>query len=104
VHPNVITSKLSLAVALLGTGQVKEARAIIDDALASLEKAEVSPLTIADVEFAAARIRIRSDKSARAEAVALALKARDAYAAKAPNTKRYVDARAKIDAWLADPK
>jgi tetratricopeptide (TPR) repeat protein len=100
-HPNVLGSKLELGDALLDDTRHdesrKEARAILDDAKDTLAIAEVSPLLAADVKFADARA-IGADSD---EARALAHEAREAYAALAPKTKRYDDALAEMDAWLA---
>jgi tetratricopeptide (TPR) repeat protein len=104
VHSNVITAKLSLAEALFETNDIREARPLIDDALESSAKAELNPLVAADIQFAAARIRLKSNPKSKEEAVALAEKAKATYAAKAPHTKRYDVARAKIEMWLAAAK
>jgi serine/threonine protein kinase len=104
-HPNVVGSKLSLGEALLDVNAVAEAEKVLDDALMTSAAADISPLLIADVEFAAARARLRGDpKSAskKREALELARRARDTYDASAPQSKRYEAERARIDNWLAE--
>ena len=54
-HPDVIGAKLELGKSLLACGRVAEARTVLDDALAAAARAELSPTSRADVEFAAAR-------------------------------------------------
>jgi predicted Ser/Thr protein kinase len=105
-HANVLESEYELANAQLARDLVPDARAILDHAMASLARAEVSPLTAADLQFAYARAvwrTVPADDASRARAVSLAEQARDGYAKYAPPTLRYQDERHKIEAWLAAP-
>jgi hypothetical protein len=83
---------------------VGEARAVLDDALASAMRAELSPTARADVELAAARALWVTDRDARSHALELARKALDTYTVSAPKTRGYADARAAIEDWLAHPR
>ena len=100
-HANVVVSKLTLGEALLATNAVAEARLVLDGALATCTEADLNPLMVADVELAAAKARLRGDATKKGEALDLARRAREAYEANAPHTKRYDAARARIDAWMA---
>ena len=85
---------------------MNDARALLDRAMLALEKADISPLTKADLQFAAARALWRTvpvDDAARVNAAALAEAARARYASHAPATKLYQDARRRIEAWIASP-
>ena len=93
-HPDVISAKLELGKALLDSGRVAEARVLLDDALAAAARAELSPTSHADVEFAAARAIWASGPEARPRALDLARKALDAYKASAPKTRGFADDRA----------
>src|SRR5208282_5945210 len=59
-HANVISSQLELANVELQEGAVADARALLDRATASAAHAELSPLTRAKLQFAAARALWRS--------------------------------------------
>ncbi len=100
-HPDVIGAKLALGRALLDSGAVAEARTLLDEDLAAAERAELSPIQRAEVEFADARALWESGTATRPRALELARKALDAYAASAPKTRGFGDDRAEIDAWLA---
>ncbi len=103
-HPDVIGAKLELAKSLLTIGRVAEARTVLDDALASAGRAELSPTARADVEFAAARALWAASPEARPHAVELARKALETYTVSAPKTRAFADARTTIDDWLAHPR
>ena len=102
VHPNVLSSRLALGEALLAVNAVAEARQVLDSALATCAEADVNPMLVADVEFAAARARLRGDSTKKTEARDLAQRARDVYDTSAPKSKRYDAVRARIDKWLAE--
>lgn len=99
-HPDVISAKLELGKALLDSGAVAEARTLLDEATASAERAELSPIAHADVEFAEARVLWESGPSTRARALELARRALETYAASAPKTRGFSDDRAEIAAWI----
>jgi tetratricopeptide (TPR) repeat protein/predicted Ser/Thr protein kinase len=102
-HPDVIGAKLELGRSLLASGRVAEARTVLDDALAAAMRAELSPISRADVEFAAARALWAASPEARPHALDLARRALETYTASAPRTRGFTDARAAIDEWLAHP-
>ena len=105
-HPDLLQAQLDLADAYLARGDVNDARALLDGAMLALEKADMSPLTKADIQFAAARALWRTvpvDDAARVSAAALAEAARAGYASHAPATKLHQDARRRIEAWIASP-
>jgi tetratricopeptide (TPR) repeat protein len=103
-HPDVIGAKLELGKSLLASGRVAEARTVLDDALASAARAELSPTGHADVEFAAARALWASGPETRPRALDLARRALETYALSAPRTRGFTDARAAIDDWLTHPR
>jgi len=76
---------------------------VLDDALAAAMRAELSPISRADVEFAAARALWAASPEARPHALDLARRALETYTASAPRTRGFTDARAAIDEWLAHP-
>ena len=100
-HPDVIGAKLALGRALLDSGAVAEARTLLDEDLAAADRAELSPIQRAEVEFADARALWESGTATRPRAREQARKALEAYAASAPKTRGFDDDRAEIDAWLA---
>jgi eukaryotic-like serine/threonine-protein kinase len=103
-HPDVIGAKLELAKSMLTVGRVAEARTVLDDALASAGRAELSPTARADVEFATARALWAASPEARPHALELARKALETYTVSAPKTRGFTDDRAAIDDWLAHPR
>jgi tetratricopeptide (TPR) repeat protein len=116
-HPNVLSSELDLATAELARGLVGDARARLDHVMDVLPRAEVPPLTKAEMQFAESRAMWRSvdadagsrraanpDADAtRARAEALAREARTAYVEHAPPTRRYQDELRRIEIWLTSP-
>jgi tetratricopeptide (TPR) repeat protein len=104
VHPDVLGAKLELGKSLLASGHLAEARTVLGDALASAARAELSPISRADIEFAAARAEWASSPDARPHALELARRALETYAVSAPRTRGFTDARAAIDDWLAHPR
>ncbi len=102
-HPDVIGAKTQLGKALLSAGALGEARSVLEDALASCDRAELSPLSRADVEFAMARVLSATSTSLRPRALELARRARETYGTAGPRTRRFDDERAAMDRWLAQP-
>jgi hypothetical protein len=116
-HPNVLSSELDLATAELARGLVGAARARLDHVMDVLPRAEVPPLTKAEMQFAASRAMWRSvdaevgsrraanpeADATRARAEALARDARAGYLENAPPTRRYQDELRRIDIWLTSP-
>ena len=100
-HPDVISAKLELGKALLDSGHVAEARVLLDDALAASGRAELSPTSHADVEFAAARAIWATGPDGRPRALDLARKALETYKASAPRTRGFADQRTTMEEWLA---
>ena len=102
-HPDVVAAKLELGKSLLACGRLAEARTVLDDALAAAARAELSPTSHADVEFAAARALWAASPEERPHALDLARRALETYTVSAPKTRGFTDARAGIDDWLAHP-
>jgi tetratricopeptide (TPR) repeat protein len=100
-HPDVIGAKLALGRALLDSGAMADARTLLDEDLAAADRAELSPIQHAEVEFADARVLWEAGAATRPRALELARKALEAYAASAPKTRGFKDDRAEIDGWLA---
>jgi tetratricopeptide (TPR) repeat protein len=100
-HPDIVGAKLALGRALLDSGNLAEARTVLGEALAAAERAELSPIQHADVEFAAARALWTADAASKPRALDLARHALETYVTSAPRTRGFTDARAEIDAWLA---
>ena len=99
-HPNLVVDLLQLGQAQLQHGDA-EARVTLERAYKIAEHADLSPFAIADVEFAWAR-SLWPDLGERSRAVALAEKARLAYA-QGPNSERFQSIRNKIAQWQKDP-
>ena len=102
-HSNVIESQMSLAEAQLDAGDVASARALLDRAFDTATRAELSPITRAQLDFDYARVLWKGGPDARARAVELATKARDEYKVALPDTPRWAEQRARVEAWLAHP-
>jgi predicted Ser/Thr protein kinase/tetratricopeptide (TPR) repeat protein len=101
-HPDVIGAKYALGKALLDSGNLAEARTALDEALAAAARAELSPFSRAEMQFAAARALWATEPASRARAVDLARQAREVYATSAPKTRGFLDSRTAIDEWLAE--
>ena len=83
-HSNVIVSQVELANTELQDGAVADARALLERATASAARAELSPSSRAELDFASARALWRSDPSNGAKAVGLAESARVTLSAHSP--------------------
>jgi predicted Ser/Thr protein kinase len=101
VDPDVVLTKLALGKALLAHGDVLEARAVLDDALAASARAEIAPTVRTELGFADARALWEVDRSSRPRAWALAKEARDAFDHEGPKTSVYDEMRAGMNEWLA---
>jgi eukaryotic-like serine/threonine-protein kinase len=102
-HSNVIVSQVELANTELQDGAVADARALLERATASAARAELSPSSRAELDFASARALWRSDPSNGAKAVGLAESARVTLSAHSPPTFRYQNEIHHMEKWLRDP-
>jgi predicted Ser/Thr protein kinase len=103
-HENVLSAQVQLASAELQQGSLTDARTLLDAALAAAERAEMSPLSRADLEFTAARALWRTDASKADKAVALAEDARGLLSKHAPATFRYQSELHHVEKWLREPE
>jgi predicted Ser/Thr protein kinase len=101
VDPDVVLTKLALGKALLAHRDFREARAVLDDALAASARAEIAPTVRTELGFADARALWEVDRPSRRRAWALAKQARDAFDQQAPKTSVYDEMRAGMNEWLA---
>jgi tetratricopeptide (TPR) repeat protein len=101
VDPDVVLTKLALGKALLAHGDVREARAVLDDALAASARAEIAPTVRTELGFADARALWEVDRASRRRAWGLAKEARDAFDQQAPKTAVYDEMRSDMNEWLA---
>jgi len=89
------------AESLMADGQLEPARAQLAEAHQVLND-DMSPFTIADVEFDYAKVLWLTQPAERPRALSLARSARDTYDKRAPKTERYQTALGRIDRWLAN--
>ncbi|HTL37698.1 MAG TPA: serine/threonine-protein kinase [Kofleriaceae bacterium] len=101
-HPNIISERYELGVALLAHGDVTAAADELAKADNETEIAEANPLSLAQLRFARAQAVARTKKPDVALARQLAQSALDLYNRNAPDTQRFRDERTAIEAWLAN--
>jgi tetratricopeptide (TPR) repeat protein len=82
-------------------GRLPEARAVLEELVASDVAGEVAPAPLAMAKFELARALWDGAGGDRARAEALAREAREVLARGAPSTKRYEDELGRMDRWIA---
>lgn len=97
-HPRVANSLIALADVALASNDPQTAQVHAERALATLERAEVSPGALADARFMLART-LWSDQTQRVRASSLARQAHDAYATLGDAGQ---PRRAELETWLAE--
>jgi tetratricopeptide (TPR) repeat protein len=100
-HPDVVIDRTMYAESLMADGQVEAARAQLEAAHKVLNE-DMSPFTVADVQFDYARAMWLTQPAERPRALSLARSARATYAEQAPKTERFQSTVARIDRWLAN--
>jgi tetratricopeptide (TPR) repeat protein len=100
-HANVIIDRLLLGQALLRAGDAAGAVAALAPAIADVDVDEISPLITAELRFCHAQALWQAQPARRGEAVELARLAQRGYRDHAPDSAKYRDVRAEIDAWLS---
>ncbi|MDB4965921.1 MAG: Serine/threonine kinase [Myxococcales bacterium] len=100
-HPDLVVDRMMYAESLLADGQLEPARAQLEAAHKVLND-DMSPFTVADVQFDYARALWLTQPDQRPRALSLARSARATYAELAPKTEHFQATVAKIDRWLAN--
>ena len=96
-HPNVVRDREALGEALLASGDLAAARAMLEAAARSARTTQLSALAQADLDFALARAVSVTEP---ARSLTLARGAAASYRRRAPATPRYREQLAKIDALV----
>jgi len=99
-HPNIIAERLELGRALLDAGDNAGALAELTKADEDSDPTEMSPLALAQIRFVRAQAVLQATHD-HDKARQLAGSALELYRQHAPDTARFHDERATIEAWLA---